>query len=55
VQFHPEVDAGIVAAWVGRSQRDASLVAEFAAAEKAHRRMASRLLGNFLSLAGVSG
>jgi GMP synthase-like glutamine amidotransferase len=43
VQFHPEVDEGIVAAW-----SRGLLTNEFAVAEAAHRALARQLLANFL-------
>ena len=51
VQFHPEVDARIVAAWSGHTPEKAQLAAEFTAAEPAHRLLARQLLGNFLTIA----
>ena len=55
VQFHPEVDSTIVAAWSGHSPARQALTAEFAAAEPAHRQLARQLLGNFLTIAGLRG
>jgi GMP synthase-like glutamine amidotransferase len=55
VQFHPEVDSTIVAAWCGHSPAQQALVAEFAVAELAHRELARQLLGNFLTIAGLRG
>jgi GMP synthase-like glutamine amidotransferase len=51
VQFHPEVDRAIVAAWSGPSDPQGRYLAEFAAAEQGHLRLARRLLGNFLGFA----
>jgi GMP synthase-like glutamine amidotransferase len=53
VQFHPEVDAAIVAAWSERIPERERLLADFAAAEAAHRQLARQLLGNFLASAGL--
>lgn len=55
VQFHPEVDGGIVAAWSGRTATQAQLISEFAAAAAAHRALARQLLNNFLAAAGIRG
>ncbi|HAD04899.1 MAG: hypothetical protein A2005_09175 [Desulfuromonadales bacterium GWC2_61_20] len=52
VQFHPEVDAVIVADWCGRVASAQSLARAFADAEAEHQEMAVRLLGNFLAAAG---
>lgn len=55
VQFHPEVDGSIVAAWSESVSAEDPLLAEFLAAEHEHRVLARQLLGNFLKLAGVRG
>ena len=55
VQFHPEVDGAIVAAWSGRSAAQAQWISEFAAAASAHRALARQLLNNFLAAAGMRG
>ena len=55
VQFHPEVDRDIVAAWSGRTTDRERLTAEFAGAEPAHRLLARQLLGNFLTIARMRG
>jgi GMP synthase-like glutamine amidotransferase len=52
VQFHPEVDRKLVAAWSGPSDPQERYLAEFVAAEQGHLRLARRLLGNFLGFAG---
>jgi GMP synthase-like glutamine amidotransferase len=52
VQFHPEVDAHLVAAWSAKIDPGGRHLRAFAAAEAAHRRMAIRLLENFLTFAG---
>jgi len=52
VQFHPEVDRAIVAAWSSAVDPEGCYVAEFAAGEAAHRAVARRLLENFLDFAG---
>ena len=54
VQFHPEVDRAIVAAWSRNSARQQSLTSAFAPAEARHRQLGRLLLGNFLTAAGVS-
>jgi len=48
LQFHPEVDRQIVAAWSAPVDPQGGFAADFAAAEAAHREMALRLLENFL-------
>jgi GMP synthase-like glutamine amidotransferase len=53
VQFHPEVDGEIVAAWSAKVDPEGCYAAEFAAAEVGHRAMARQLLENFLASAGV--
>jgi GMP synthase-like glutamine amidotransferase len=55
VQFHPEVDSDIVAAWSGRTPDRERLTAEFAGAGPAHRQLARQLLVNFLTIAGMCG
>lgn len=52
VQFHPEVDAKIVADWCGQVTTAQSLILAFNRAEAEHRVMAVRLLDNFLVAAG---
>lgn len=49
LQFHPEVDRRIVSVWSAPVDPEGRVVAEFAAAEVAHRAMALRLLENFLT------
>lgn len=53
VQFHPEVDREIAAAWSGSVDPEGHFAAEFAANEAEHRAMAERMLGNFLTAAGL--
>ncbi len=53
VQFHPEVDRAIVAAWSTAGDPEGGYAAQFAAGEAAHRAMAQRLLENFLGIAGI--
>jgi GMP synthase-like glutamine amidotransferase len=53
VQFHPEVDRDIVAAWSAPVDPQGDHLAEFAAAEAEHRALARRLLENFLAIAGI--
>lgn len=53
VQFHPEVDAAIVALWCKDTPTMASCVAEFSTVEREHRQLARQLLGNFLAAAGI--
>ena len=53
VQFHPEVDTAIVALWSKDAPDHAVHVAEFAEAEPEHRQLARRMLGNFLTAAGM--
>lgn len=57
LQFHPEVDAGIVASWARsdgeQAESVARLLADFAAAEADYRAAAERLLANFLGIAGL--
>ncbi|WP_291317755.1 type 1 glutamine amidotransferase [Desulfuromonas sp.] len=52
LQFHPEVTMGIVAAWCRAVGETGPVAEEFAAVEAEHRRLAGRLLENFLDLAG---
>lgn len=52
VQFHPEVDGAIVAAWSGHTPDQGRLTGEFAAAETAHRALARQLLANFMATVG---
>jgi GMP synthase-like glutamine amidotransferase len=52
LQFHPEVDRQIVAAWTKRSQNRAEMLDAFAVAEAEHLCLAKRLLANFLRVAG---
>jgi len=51
LQFHPEVDRGLVAAWSGKTAAHTTLTTEFAAVETAHRALARQLLANFLTIA----
>lgn len=53
LQFHPEVDEAIVAAWVRHAGADPAHLRAFAAAREELGRCASTLFGNFLDLAGV--
>lgn len=53
LQFHPEVDAAIVAAWARHSPELARLQAEFAVASALHRGLVRKLLDNFLAVAGT--
>jgi GMP synthase-like glutamine amidotransferase len=55
VQFHPEVDGDIVAAWSERCLTRVQLAAEFAEAEQTHRALARQLLKNYLKMAGFFG
>ena len=55
VQFHPEVDGAILAAWSKHSQTREQLLADFADVEQAHRALARQLLLNFLKSAGSIG
>jgi GMP synthase-like glutamine amidotransferase len=52
VQFHPEVDAAIVAAWSRGDDNRVQLQRDFAAVAQSHRQLARQLLGNFLCQAG---
>lgn len=54
VQFHPEVDHAIVAAWSTAGDPEGGYAAQFAAGEAAHRAMAQRLLENFLDFVGIA-
>lgn len=54
LQFHPEVDAAIVAAWSRRAGADDRFSREFAPAAADHRELCRRLLENFLAIAGIS-
>lgn len=54
VQFHPEVDGNLVAAWSAPVDPQRRFVGEFVTAESAHRQMARRLLGNFVGVAGLT-
>ncbi|TLM65888.1 MAG: type 1 glutamine amidotransferase [Deltaproteobacteria bacterium] len=55
VQFHPEVDGAIVAAWSRKTPDAARLTGRFAAAEAGHRALARQLLANFLDAARPGG
>lgn len=55
LQFHPEVDRQIVAAWSRHSRASAELLAAFASAEAEHLYLARQLLANFLRVAGLRG
>lgn len=52
VQFHPEVDLAIVRDWSKESCHAAEYQMDFARGEIALRSLGTRLLGNFLALAG---
>ena len=52
VQFHPEVDAAIVASWRRKCGADPALEADFAAHRRELEAGAARLLDNFLAIAG---
>lgn len=52
IQFHPEVDAAIIAAWSHRIASGSRHVDEFTSAEPAHRALCRQLLANFLAVAG---
>jgi len=54
LQFHPEVDRRIVAAWSAKIDPEGSYAAAFAAAESEHRALALRLLENFLAFAAAT-
>lgn len=51
LQFHPEVDRGIVADWSVDFAGREELIDRFVAAETEHRQLARQLLGNFLRIA----
>ncbi|NJC88095.1 MAG: type 1 glutamine amidotransferase [Desulfuromonas sp.] len=53
VQFHPEVDVSIIAAWSRKNAADSRSVDEFIPAEPAHRALCRQLLANFLAVAGL--
>lgn len=53
VQFHPEVDAAIIAAWSQRAATDPRLVDEFISVAPEHRALCRQLLGNLLAVAGL--
>jgi GMP synthase (glutamine-hydrolysing) len=54
VQFHPEVDREIVAAWSVAVDPAGDYSAQFAAGEATHRAVAQRLLENFLAFVGIA-
>jgi GMP synthase-like glutamine amidotransferase len=54
VQFHPEVDRGIVAAWSAAVDPTGGHAAQFAAGEATHRAVAQGLLANFLAFVGFA-
>lgn len=53
VQFHPEVDASIVAAWDLLSTPKTNHLSSFLAAEAPFNEVSQRLIGNFISLAAA--
>lgn len=53
VQFHPEVDASIVAAWDLFPTPKTDHLSSFLAAEAAFNEVSQRLIGNFISLAAA--
>lgn len=53
VQFHPEVNEAIVAAWSRHDPQRLQLTDDFAAAAATHRVLAGQLLANFLDIAGI--
>jgi GMP synthase (glutamine-hydrolysing) len=55
VQFHPEVTAAIVAAWVRKSGAGTAGLTEFLRREKELAVVAESLLRNFLTIAGLTG
>ncbi len=54
LQFHPEVDEAIVAAWSRGDPDREALITAFAAAAATHRALAAALLANFLDNAGLT-
>lgn len=54
VQFHPEVDRALVAAWSAAVDSEGGYAAAFAASEAAHRTMARQLLENFLDFSRLA-
>ncbi|ACH38522.1 glutamine-dependent amidotransferase, class I [Citrifermentans bemidjiense Bem] len=54
VQFHPEVDPSIVAAWDLLPLPKTDHLSSFLAAEAAFNKVSQRLIGNFISLAAAS-
>jgi GMP synthase-like glutamine amidotransferase len=52
LQFHPEVDAAIVADWSRETPGQERVTTEFRAAATSHLALARQLLGNFLTVAG---
>lgn len=52
VQFHPEVDAAIVADWLRQAQADDAPLRAFRRQETQLRRVGTRLLRNFLQITG---
>jgi len=55
LQFHPEVDREIVAAWARHNPSRPALIAAFAAHEPAHAELAGRILRNFFDVARRAG
>lgn len=53
VQFHPEVDTAVVAAWCGKSGANSALLAEFRAQQNSLYAVGEKLLLNFLCEAAV--
>lgn len=53
VQFHPEVDPSIVAAWDLLSTPKTDHLSSFLAAEAAFNKVSQQLIGNFISLAAT--
>lgn len=55
VQFHPEVDAPVVAAWCGKSGANYAALEAFKAQQSSLSAVGEKLLRNFLCEAGVVG
>lgn len=53
VQFHPEVDAAIVASWSRQVENGAGCIDQFISVEARHRQLCRELLINFLRVAGL--
>lgn len=54
LQFHPEVDGDIVAAWSAKVDPEGKYAAGFAVGEAAPRAMAGRILENFLGFSQIA-